>query len=167
MSCGRSVSPRAGVCTSRPGEEVRQLVAPDHSARPARRASRRPSPSSGVDLVLRAPLDGAALDDLCERVRALVRAGVDPVVCDASGLTGLDLAAVVVLARLQLTARRSGGRIRVRSAGSELHDILWLSGLCDVVGPCTPLLLEAGGQTEEREEPRGVEEERDAGDPIA
>ena len=117
--------------------------------------------------MLRAPLDQVAVDELCERVRVLVGGGARHVVCDVAELTDAGLSAVVVLARLQLTARRLGASIRVRHTGPRLHDVLWLVGLCDVVGPCAPLLLEAGGQAEQWEEPRGIEEERDAPDPIA
>ncbi len=114
---------------------------------------------------LRAPLDEAALDELCDRVRRLAGSDARPVICDVVGLKGLET--VAMLARLQLTARRLGGSIRVQSASAELHDVLRLVGLCDVLGPCAPLLLEAGGQAEEREEPRGVEEEGDPPDPVA
>ena len=107
------------------------------------------------------------MDALSESVRVLVGRGVRPVVCDVAELTDAGLGTVVVLARLQLTARRLGGSIRVRNAGTRLHDVLWLVGLCDVVGPCAPLLLQAGRQAEEWEEPRGIEEERNAADPIA
>ena len=100
-------------------------------------------------------------------MRILVGGGVRQVVCDVAELTDAGLEAVVLLARLQLTARRLGGSIRVRNAGTGLHEVLWLVGLCNIVGPCAPLLLEAGRQAEEWEEPRAVEEEGDAADPIA
>ena len=117
--------------------------------------------------MLRAPLDEATLDEMCDRVRVLVEGGVRPVVCDAGGLAESDLRTVAVLARLQLTARRCGASIRIRNASPELHGLLWLAGLCRIVGPCVPLGLEARRQAEEREEPLGIQEERDAGDPIA
>ncbi|MDQ2941361.1 MAG: STAS domain-containing protein [Chloroflexota bacterium] len=105
---------------------------------------------------------------LCDLVRVLVVDGdADQVVCDVGGLLDSHLGTVGLLARLQLTARRLGGRIRVRNASAELHDTLALVGLCDVVGACPPLRREARRKTEHWEEPRGVEEERDPADPIA
>lgn len=100
-------------------------------------------------------------------MRLLVDGGVHLVVCDVGGLAEAGLETVAMLSRLQLTARRRGSSIRVRNASTELHDVLALVGLCRVVGPCPPLLLEARGQAEHGEEPRSVEEERDAADPIA
>jgi ABC-type transporter Mla MlaB component len=55
------------------------------------------------------------------------------VVVDVSGLTSVDLAAVDALARLELAARRHGSRVRLRGAGSELQDLLALTGLSAVV----------------------------------
>lgn len=111
-------------------------------------------------------LDETALARLCERVGGLLEGGTDEVVCDARALSDAGVAAISLLARLQLTAQRLGGRVRVRNASPELHDLLSLAGLCGVVGACPPLPVEALGQTEEREELLGVEEERDAADPI-
>ena len=85
-----------------------------------------------------------------------------------AGLATGALMLSTVVAELQLTARRCGGRIRVRNASSELHEVLALAGLSEVLGVlCPPLRLEASWQTEHREEAGGVEEKRDPGDPIA
>lgn len=93
------------------------------------------------------------------------RAGL--LVCDVGALTDADLGTVDALARLQLTARRLGGKVCLLHASAELRDLLALAGLRAVV-PCSlPLPLEPRGQTEQREEPRGVEEERDPADSIA
>ncbi|MFJ5221577.1 STAS domain-containing protein [Streptomyces sp. NPDC088400] len=51
------------------------------------------------------------------------------VICDVSGLVQPSLAAVEVLARLQLAARRRGRRLRLRGAGRELRLLLDLVGL--------------------------------------
>jgi ABC-type transporter Mla MlaB component len=111
------------------------------------------------------PGDAAAL---CERVQALLgdrHAAV--VVCDVAALTHVDLATVEALARLRLAARRVGGSVWLRHASLELQELLALVGLRNVV-PCWPgLRLEARGKTEDREEPGGVEEERDPADPTA
>ncbi len=81
------------------------------------------------------------------------------IVCDVGALAP-NAVAVDALARLQLTARRRGLEIRLRHASSELQELLAFVGLRDV------LRVEAGGQTEEREQRVGVEEERDLDDPT-
>ena len=57
----------------------------------------------------------------------------DPFVCDLSQLTDADCATVDALARLQLCARKLGRRVRLRHVPAELHDLLALTGLCDVL----------------------------------
>jgi ABC-type transporter Mla MlaB component len=81
-----------------------------------------------------------------------------PIVCDVSALAA-DAAAIDGLARLQLLAKRQGLEIRFCQVPSELRELLGLCGLGDV------LSLEVVGQTEQREERGGVEEERHLGDP--
>jgi anti-anti-sigma regulatory factor len=81
-----------------------------------------------------------------------------PIACDASALAA-DAESVDALARLQLHARRHGYELRLCEVTSELRGLLELCGLGDV------LRLEVVRQTEEGEERRGVEEERDVGDP--
>jgi anti-anti-sigma regulatory factor len=93
--------------------------------------------------------------------------GADVLVCDLGELADADCATVDGLARLQLAARRLGARLRLVHASPQLHRMLALAGLCDVVGVCGDLGLEAAGKAEEREHARGVEEERDPADPIA
>jgi anti-anti-sigma regulatory factor len=63
------------------------------------------------------------------------------------------------LARLQLAARRLGGEIRLVGPSPELRELIDLAGLGTV------LPVEPGGETEQREERLGVEEERELGDP--
>ena len=118
-------------------------------------------------LVIAGPVDDADADRLSDRVRLLLEhGGAELVVCDVGSVSDAGLATVALLAELQLTARRCGGRIRVRNASSELHEILALAGLCEVLG-VFPLRVEASRQPEHREEAGGVEEKRDSGDPIA
>ena len=96
------------------------------------------------------------------------------VVCDASATLGkVDLSTIDRLARVQLAARRLGRTIRLAGAPPELRELIALVGLAEVL-PCSPsapggsgLPLEPGRQAEQREEPRGVQEERDAADPVA
>jgi anti-anti-sigma regulatory factor len=92
------------------------------------------------------------------------------VVFDIRELEHPDAATVEALARLQLTALRSGRRIRLRNACGELRDLLALAGLVEllpVVGPAEGSGLQPLRQAEQREEVGGVEEERDPGDPVA
>ena len=81
------------------------------------------------------------------------------IVCDVGALSP-DATAVDALARLQLAARRIGLEIRLRHASSELRGLLVFVGLDDV------LRVEVGGQTEEREDRLGAEEERQLDDPA-
>lgn len=66
------------------------------------------------------------------------------------------------LARLRLTARRLGYRLRLRGAGEALRELLALTGFEVVL----PLCVEPLGETEEREETVGVQEGVEPGDPA-
>ncbi|MFD4263216.1 STAS domain-containing protein [Streptomyces sp. NPDC058534] len=106
-------------------------------------------------LVLPGSVSRGETPRLCDEARALLeatRAGV--IVCDVGGLGSPGLAVVDLLARLELTARRAGGRIRLRDPDPALHALL------DLVG----LRFETEGQVEEREPPLGVEEAVEPGD---
>ncbi|MFI0514248.1 ABC-type transporter Mla MlaB component [Streptomyces canus] len=108
-------------------------------------------------LVLAGPVTRDEVRGLSDEVRALLRttrAGV--VVCDVAGLGPPGLGTVDLLARLQLAARRAGGRIRLREPDPGLHALL------DLVG----LRFEVEGQAEQREPARGVEEEVEPGEPA-
>ncbi len=79
------------------------------------------------------PIDAAGL---CERVRAVLeRCDAKLVVCDVGALTEADAAAVDVVARLELTARRLGRVLRLRHACTELRELLVLTGLADIAPP--------------------------------
>jgi ABC-type transporter Mla MlaB component len=127
--------------------------------------SRPPEPGTQT-LILSGRVAPGDVPGLCERARAMLeRRGADLVVCDVAALVDPDAAAVEALARLQLTARRLGCRVLLRDPCGELRDLLAFAGLADVL-PFV-LRIEPVGQTEEREQPRGVEEEADARDPPA
>ena len=80
------------------------------------------------------PVDPAHLPALCERLGALLEGSEGAiVVCDVGGDVAADVVAVDALARLQLTARRLGCRLRLRHASRDLHDLLAFTGLADVV----------------------------------
>ncbi|HZF90819.1 STAS domain-containing protein [Streptomyces sp.] len=108
-----------------------------------------------AELVLAGPVTRDEVRGLCEDVRVLLeRGGAAVVVCDVGGLGPPGLGVVDLLARLQLAARRAGGRIRLRDPGPALHALL------DLVG----LRFEVEGQPEQREPALGVQEEVEPGD---
>jgi ABC-type transporter Mla MlaB component len=118
-------------------------------------------------LVLTGPIARADIPVICERTRVRLECGgAGPVVCDVGALTEADVGTVDVLARLLLTARRLGREVRLSGVSCELREVLTLVGLCDALPPSAALWLEPGGQTEEREQARGVEEEADPRDPT-
>ncbi|WP_158692692.1 STAS domain-containing protein [Streptomyces roseochromogenus] len=108
-------------------------------------------------LVLPGPVARGEVAGLCERVRMMLGGGGERVVvCDVGGLGPPGLGVVDLLARLELTARRGGGRIRLRDPDPALLALL------DLVG----LRFQVEGQAEEREPPLGVEEAVETGDPA-
>ncbi|MFE5187322.1 STAS domain-containing protein [Streptomyces sp. NPDC056628] len=107
-------------------------------------------------LVLAGPVTRGEVARLCAAVRARLESGRSRVVvCDVGGLGPPGLGTVDLLARLQLTARRAGGRIRLRDSDPALHALL------DLVG----LRFEMERQPEEREPALRVEEAVEPGDP--
>ncbi|MEU6087634.1 STAS domain-containing protein [Streptomyces sp. NPDC047085] len=123
----------------------------------------RPAGLSHVDdkttavLVLRGPVTRDEVAGLCDDVRALLEvSGGGVVVCDVGALGPPGLGTVDLLARLELAARRAGGRIRLRGPDPSLLALL------DLVG----LGFQVEGQLEQREPALGVEEEMEAGDPA-
>ena len=89
--------------------------------------------SPTVSLVIRGPLERADLPGLCRRVCAVLEAaaGAD-VACDVRGVEP-DAVTVDALARLALSARRRGCRVRLRHASVELTGLVALMGLVDVL----------------------------------
>jgi len=71
----------------------------------------------------------------------------------------MDLGIVNLLARMQLAARRRGTTMRVRHASDGLLELIEFTGLTEF------LCVEPQRQTEQREDPGGVEEERQIDDP--
>ncbi|WP_432190632.1 STAS domain-containing protein [Streptomyces sp. Tue6028] len=108
-------------------------------------------------LTLLGPVTRDEVPGLCDRLRALLEAtGAGVVVCDVADLGPPGLWAVDLLARLELTARRAGGRIRLRDPGPGLRALL------DLVG----LRFQVEGEAEEREPALGAEEEAEPGQPA-
>ncbi len=122
---------------------------------------------SSILLIMSRRVDRADIQVLCERLSARLDAGdADLVVCDMRALVGPDAVAVDTVARLQLTARRLGRRVRLRNVSLELQELLAFVGLCDVVPPCDALALQPSGKVKEGEQAGGVEEKADSGDPA-
>jgi hypothetical protein len=144
------------------------LADPEGSRKSRAPATRPPPEPNTVVVVITYPIARSDISGLCERVRVVLEgSAADLLVCDVGALAYPDAVTVDALARLQLTARRFGRRIRLRHACGELQELLALTGLSDVV-PCSAgLPLQSAGQTEEREPARGIEEEADPVDPIA
>ena len=108
-------------------------------------------------LVLPGPVLRGQVAGLCEDVRLLLAGGgARVVVVDVGGLGPPGLGVVDLLARLQLAARRAGGRIRLRDADPALPALLGLVGL----------RFEVEGEAEQRDPPLGVEEEVEPGEPA-
>lgn len=108
-------------------------------------------------LVLTGPVTRDEVAGLCDEVRALLEATeAGAVVVDVAGIGPPGLGAVDLLARLELAARRAGGRIRLRDPAPSLHALLGLVGL----------RFEVEGQAEQREPALGVQEEVEPGEPA-
>jgi anti-anti-sigma regulatory factor len=85
---------------------------------------------------------------------------MDVLVIDVSEVVDPDVSTVDAMAQLHLLARRFGCEALFQKASRELQDLIDLLGLTEV------LRVEPCGQTEQREEVFGVEEEADPGDLI-
>jgi ABC-type transporter Mla MlaB component len=131
---------------------------------PARPASApRPLPAADtLDVVICGRVTRTDIAALCERARVLLEASdADLVAVDLGVTVDADAATVDALARLHLTARRLGKRIRFRHACRGVRELVDLMGLGVVLGLDVGSRLEPGRQAEQREQARGVEEEAD------
>lgn len=88
-----------------------------------------PAGPDPVVLVIPAPVTLADVPPLCAQLQALYGQGVEEVVCDLAELTRATLASVEAVARLRLTARRAGRRVRMRHTSPDLMALLTLMGL--------------------------------------
>ncbi|MET7680226.1 STAS domain-containing protein [Streptomyces sp. NPDC005423] len=108
-------------------------------------------------LVPAGPVTRAEVTGLCAAVRArLASTGARVVLVEVAGPGPPGLATVDLLARLELAARRSGGRIRLRECGPELSALLRLVGL----------RFETERNPEQGEPALGVQEEVEPGEPA-
>ena len=78
------------------------------------------------------------------------------VVLDCSDLAEADAEQLEDIARLCLSLKRLGCTLRLADPGEGLLELIEFAGLGSVLG----------GEAEEREDPSGVEEERELGDPA-
>jgi len=86
-----------------------------------------------IVFAIRGPIERNDLPGLCERVCALLElGGADVAICNVRGIEP-DAVTADALARLQLAAGRRGCQVRLRSASTELLDLLAFMGLSDVL----------------------------------
>jgi len=128
-----------------------------------------PRPIPQPTLVIGGPIESADVPALCERVQTLLRgSGADAVSCDVAALVHPDVGTVDAVARMQLAARQLGRDLHLHNVSDALQELLALVGLCSEVGLCgRGLRVGVVRETEEREQPRRVEEEGHPGDPVA
>jgi ABC-type transporter Mla MlaB component len=140
------------------------MLAGAHSRSTAAHTLRPPPGPKSVVLDMSSPVSRATIAALCERVQEMLGVrDVHLVTCEVGALTDPDPVAVDALARMQLTARRAGGSIRLRHARARLRDLLAAIGLCEALPRCSDT-VRAGRQVEQREQ-IGVDEEVDPADP--
>lgn len=93
----------------------------------------------------------------------IVDGQAEVVTCDVAGMSGPAKGIIDALARLQLTARRCGGTIRLLHPRPELLELLRVVGLTDQF-PVTAALSPERVRDVEESEQRGVEEGVEADD---
>lgn len=84
-----------------------------------------------------------------------------------SRVTEPDLGTVAALARLRMSERGLGWSLHLRYASPQLQELLDLCGLTEILPLCEDSTLVDEGQPEQGEQPRGVEEVVEPGDPTA
>ena len=141
---------------------------PEGSRTERGRTPRAPPTGSAIEVFIRDAIAPSDIPAVWSHVLALLDDGeFEIVVCDVAALVDPDVVTVEALARLQLTARRCGRRVRFRHACGELRGLLTLLGLSDVLSLSPGSALQPGREAEEREPASGVQEEADPGDPVA
>jgi len=85
--------------------------------------------------------------------------GTDRVVVNCACVGKPDLDTVDTIARMELAIRRRGARLTLYRTAMPLVELLDLAGLAGV------LRVEVKRHPEQREQLRGVQEERELGDP--
>jgi ABC-type transporter Mla MlaB component len=91
-----------------------------------------PAPEQTV-FAIYGPIARSDLPGICERVCTILgSAGADVVYCEVASVQP-DAVTVDALARLQLAATRTGCRVRLRNASSDLLELVDFMGLRDVL----------------------------------
>jgi hypothetical protein len=99
----------------------------------------KPPAAAGAVVVLDATADRTAALRWCNRIRQILLDGsATVVICDVARISGSAAEIVDSLTRLQLTAIRCGGAIRLRGAEPSLLALFELLGLADVVPTVEP-----------------------------
>jgi len=111
---------------------------------------RQPSAPSDVE---------SAWRQACARVEG---SSASRVVCDVGRISHADAITLDLLGRIMLTVRRAGRSGQLCNVNADLRGLLELTGLAEVLS-CVES-VEVVRQSEEREEPPGLEEERDPAD---
>lgn len=141
------------------------MVASEGSPRASVQALRSANAPHTIELRIAGQIDRADAARLGREVRTLLDAGdVDQIVCDLTAVTQTDVAVVDALCRMRLAAGRRGCQLMLRDASRGLLELIFLMGLTDVV-PVARSDGEVERQSEQREHPGRVEEERDPADP--
>ncbi|MEE1941211.1 sulfate transporter [Streptomyces sp. TRM 70361] len=147
-----------------------------------RRAGRAGPEPAVLVLAADRPVTRADIPRLCERLHRLLEGTrADPVTVEAGEHCAADLVTVEALARLRLTARRFGRGLRLARADRALWSLLAWTGLDGQLsgppeeapdrapdewpGPDGSAGTEPRRQAEQREQPGGVQERVERGDP--
>jgi hypothetical protein len=111
--------------------------------------------------------DPTDLARLCDQVTARLLSSDEPgFACEVHPDAPKNLAVIDALARLALTARRTGRAFWLRGRDPYLNALIDLCGLAGQLAS-DGSDVDVGGQAELREEPRGVQEESDTRNPTA
>ena len=122
------------------------LAAPDESP-PIAASVEPPAPGPGGQFGLPGHIDRAEIPWLCVRLQVLAASvAADRLVCDVGAVRDPDVVTVEALARLQLTARRSGRDLRIGPASPELEALLDLTGLAEVIRSAPAQASRRGGR---------------------
>ena len=101
----------------------------------------------GFEVGLPGHIDRAEIPWLCVRLQVLAASvAADRLVCDVGAIGEPDAVTVDALARLQLTARRSGREIGIRHASRELEELLDFTGLAEVIRSAPDQASRRGGR---------------------
>jgi ABC-type transporter Mla MlaB component len=99
-------------------------------------------------------------DEFQARIRSKVEMAIRRIRLDCARLNEPDAGTIDEIARCLLAAQRNGIELRLENPSKSLLELIEFCGLAE------PLRIEPGREAEQREQPGGVEKERDVGDPT-